>query len=57
MEYLIITKNKNGSVTIKDTITDKTINYYFATVKQAEQRHRNFMNLKNKKFERIFLEG
>jgi hypothetical protein len=57
MEYLIITKNQNGSVTIKDTITNKTMNYYFATIKQAEKRHRNFMNLKNKKFERIYLEG
>jgi hypothetical protein len=57
MEYLIITKNRNGSVTIKDTITDKTINYYFATVKQAEARHRNFLNLKNKRFNKIFLEG
>lgn len=55
MEYLIITKNQNGGVTIKDTISDKTITYWFATVKQAEQRHRNFMGLKNKKFERIFL--
>jgi hypothetical protein len=57
MEYLIITKNRNGSVTIKDTITNKTMNYHFATVKQAEQRHRGFLNLKNKRFEKIFVEG
>ena len=57
MEYLFITKNRNGSVTIKDTITNKTMNYYFATVKQAEQRHRGFMGLKNKRFEKIFLGG
>ena len=55
MEYLIITKNSNGSITIKDTITDKTMTYWFATVERAEQRHRNFTGLKNKKFERIFL--
>ena len=57
MEYLFITKNRNGSVTIKDTVTNKTMNYYFATVKQAEKRHRNFMDLKNKRFEKIFLGG
>jgi hypothetical protein len=57
VEYLIITKNRNGSVTIKDTITNKTMNYYFATVKQAEKRHRNFMDLKSKRFEKIFLGG
>lgn len=57
MEYLIITKNRNGSVTIKDTITNKTMTYYFSTVKQAEKRHRNWLNLKNKRFEKIFLGG
>jgi hypothetical protein len=57
MEYLFITKNRNGSVTIKDTVTNKTMNYYFASVKQAEKRHRNFMDLKNKRFEKIFLGG
>ena len=57
MEYLIITKNKNGSISTKDTITNKTINHYFSTIRNAEQRHRNWLNLKNKRFEKIFLEG
>ena len=55
MDYLIITKNHNGSITIKDTITDKAITYYFATVKQAEQRHRNFIGLKHKRLQRIYM--
>jgi hypothetical protein len=54
-KYLIITKNLNGSYTIKDTITDIQATYYGYTLKQAEQKHRINMNIRYKHFTRIFL--
>lgn len=50
MKYLTICKNHNNSITIKDSITDVSITYYGYTLRQAEKKHREKMNLKNKHF-------
>lgn len=54
MNYLIITKH-HDHITIKDTISEKTINYYFRTEKQAIAQHRNYLNLKRVHFEKIYM--
>lgn len=54
MKYLIIERTRIGW-RIKDTITDKSMHYVYCTQKQAEQRHRNWLNLKNKRFTKIYI--
>lgn len=51
MNYLIISRCYDH-ISIKDSITNKTINYYFRTEKQAIKQHRNYLNLKNVRFEK-----
>ncbi len=57
MDFLIITKNKNGSVTIKDDATGEKMTYYFCSVDNAIKEHRKNFGLKYKHFTKIFLEG
>lgn len=54
-KYLFIMKNRNGSVTIKDTITDLEITYYFHGERAAIRKHREQFGLKNKRFTKIYL--
>lgn len=54
-KYLIITRNRNGSFTIKDTITDIQVTYYDYTLKQAEKKHRENMNIRYKHLTKIFI--
>lgn len=53
-KYLIIQKNSNGSVTIKDTVTNNKMTYYFYSVENAIKKHRENFNLQRLKFERIY---
>lgn len=55
MKFLIISKNINGSITIKDTITDIQVTYYFYSEKQAIAQHRQNMNIRYKHFEKIYI--
>jgi hypothetical protein len=54
-KYFIIQKNFNGSITIKDTVTENKITYYFSTVESAIKEHRKTFNLQHLKFTRIYL--
>jgi hypothetical protein len=54
-KYLFITKNRNGSVTIRDTITDLEITYYFYSERDAIRKHRKQFNLERKRFAKIYL--
>jgi hypothetical protein len=54
-KYLFITRNRNGSVTIRDTVTDSAITYYFCSERAAIKSHRENMNIKNKHFTKIYL--
>jgi hypothetical protein len=54
-EYMIITKNRNGSVTIRDTVTDLEITYYFHRERDAIRKHRQQFNLQRKRFTKIYL--
>jgi hypothetical protein len=54
-KYLFITKNRNGSVTIRDTVTDTTTTYYFISESAAIKKHRENTNTRNKHFEKIYL--
>jgi hypothetical protein len=55
IKYFIIQKNKNGSVTIKDTVTENKTTYYFYSLENAIKEHRKAHNLQRLKFERIYL--
>ena len=55
MNFLTITKNMNGSYTIKDTITDKTFTYYFCSERDAINQHRINTNTQKKHFTKIYL--
>jgi hypothetical protein len=55
MNFLAITKNANGSYTIKDTITDKTLTYYFCSERDAIKQHRCNMNIRYKHLIKIYL--
>ena len=47
-ECLFYHVNVNGSYVLRDTITGKSRTYYFATLKQAIQKHRKSNGLKGK---------
>lgn len=55
MKYLIINKNLNGSITIKDTVTDIQVTYYDYSEQQAIKTHRRNMNIKYKHFKKIYI--
>lgn len=55
MKYLIISKNLNGSITLKDSITDIQATYYGYSENQAIKQHRNNMNIKYKHLEKIYI--
>ena len=57
MQFLTITKNHNGSYTIKDSITEIMVTYYGYSLNNAIKRHRENNNIKNKHFTKIILEG
>lgn len=54
-KYLFITKNRNGSTTIRDTVTDVKITYYFRSERNAIRKHRQQFNLQRKQFTKIYL--
>jgi hypothetical protein len=54
-KYLFITKNRNGSITIKDSITDRPVTYYFSSERAAIKNHRESTNTKNQHFTKIYL--
>jgi hypothetical protein len=55
MNFLTITKNANGSYTIKDSITDKAFTYYFCSEREAIKQHRENTNTQKKHFTKIHL--
>jgi hypothetical protein len=54
-KYLFITKNHNGSYTIKDSVTDIQVTYYDYTLRQAIKKHRQNMNIQRRHFTKIYL--
>lgn len=54
-KYLFITRNRNGSVTIKDSATDTQATYYFMSERAAIQEHRKSTNTQNRRFTKIYL--
>lgn len=54
-KYLFITKNRNGSITIRDTVTDLEITYYFHSERGAIRKHREQFGLQRKRFTKIYL--
>ncbi len=56
-KYLIIDKNANGGIKIKDTITDIAVTYYNYSEREAIRKHRNNMNIKYKHLTKIYLWG
>ena len=48
MQFLTIDKNRNGSYTITNTITNTKNTYYFCSLKEAIRLHRLENNLKYK---------
>lgn len=55
MNFLIITKNSNGSFTIKDSISNTQATYYFYNEKQAIQQHRKNINIRYKHLTKIYI--
>jgi hypothetical protein len=55
MKFLTIQKNRNGSISIKDSIFNEWKTYYFYTEKQAIQQHRKNNNLQRLHFTKIYL--
>lgn len=53
--YMTIERTRIGW-RIKDTITNKSMHYVYCTKEQAEKRHRNWLNLKNKHFTKIYIQ-
>jgi hypothetical protein len=54
-KYLYITKNRNGSFTIKDSVTDIQVTYYFNTERGAIAKHRKNTNIQRRHFTKIYL--
>ncbi len=54
-KYLIITKNRNGSFTIKDTVNYIPVTYYFSNERTAIAKHRKDMNIQRQHFIKIYL--
>jgi hypothetical protein len=54
-KYFIIQKNRNGSITIKDTVTDNQSTYYFYSVENAIKQYRKDFKLQRLKFTKIYL--
>lgn len=54
-KYLIITKNRNGSITINDSITNSKVTYYFTSERMAIAKHRKDMNLQRLHFIKIYI--
>lgn len=54
MDYFVITKNKNGSLTIRDS-KGRHCTYLYYTKKDAIQKFRNDNGYKYKKIEYIYL--
>jgi hypothetical protein len=54
-KYFIIQKNGNGSIAIKDTVTNNRQTYYSYSLENAIRQHRKNHNLQRLKFERIYL--
>jgi hypothetical protein len=54
MEYLIIEHTPQG-LRIKDSITDIQVHYIGYTLRQAERKHRDNMNIRYRHMEKIFV--
>ena len=54
-KYLIIDKNVNGGIKIKDTITDIAVTYYNYSEREAIKKHRCNMNIRYKHLIKIYL--
>lgn len=54
-KYIFITKNRNGSFTIRDTVTDMKTTYYFHSERAAIAKHRKNMNIERRHFTKIYL--
>jgi hypothetical protein len=54
MKTLVIEKTVQG-YRIKDSITDIQVHYIGYSLREAERKHRNNMNIRYKHFERIYL--
>ena len=55
--YLIITKNLNGSFTIKDSITETKTTYYFRSERAAITEHRKNTGTQGRRFVKIRFYG
>lgn len=55
--YLIITKNLNGRYTIKDSITDSKITYYFRSERAAIAEHRKSTGTQGRHFIKVRFYG
>jgi hypothetical protein len=54
MKYLVIEHTAQGW-RIKDSITDIQVHYIGYTLRQAERKHRDNMNIRYKHMEKIFI--
>jgi hypothetical protein len=54
-KYLYITKNRNGSYTIKDSVTDTKTTYYFLPERAAIKKHRQSTGTARQRFTKIYL--
>jgi hypothetical protein len=54
MKYLVIERTPQGW-RIKDSITDIQVHYIGYTLRQAERKHRDNMNIRYKHMEKIFI--
>jgi hypothetical protein len=52
---MIIEKQKNGGIRIKDDVTGASCVYYFCNLKEAERYHRKNNGLRYKHFIKIYL--
>ena len=57
MLFMMITRNANGSIHIKDDLSGFSATYYGYSVKDAEQQHRRNYNLVGKHFHKIIRAG
>lgn len=54
-KYMVIMKNRNGTITIKDSITNSKVTYYCTSERMVIAKHRKDMNLQRLHFIKIYI--
>ena len=54
-KYMVIMKNRNGTITIKDSVTDTKVTYYCTSERMAIAKHRMDMNIQRLHFIKIYI--